>query len=216
MFWDIHTHIKRENTTEECSIFNLNIPDHLCRCGLDLQSSYYSLGIHPWKIYPELLSEHLRFIEENIQFDAVKAIGECGLDKLCDTPWELQLRAFKGQVFISEKWNKPLIIHCVKAFGELLEIKKEMKPNQAWVIHGFRGKPEQMQQLTSHGLFLSFGTRFNEDTIKEMPLDRLLLETDEAEVSIRTVYQEVTKTSNLDIKVLERQIEENVSNLFKS
>ncbi|MDL2322484.1 TatD family hydrolase [Bacteroidales bacterium OttesenSCG-928-A17] len=213
MFWDIHTHIRKKNTVEECSILNLNIPDHLCRCGLDLQNSFYSLGIHPWKIYPELLPEHLRFIEENIQFDAVRAVGECGLDKLCNTPWELQLKAFEGQIFISEKWGKPLIFHCVKAFDELLEIKKEMKPKQAWIIHGFRGKPEQMKQLTGHGIFLSFGVRFNEDTIREMPLDRLFLETDEAEVPIRAVYEDVVRVLGSGMESLERQIEKNMSHL---
>ena len=214
MFWDIHTHIKKNNTQEECSIYNLNVPNHLCRCGLDLQNSFYSLGIHPWKIYPELLSEHLRFVEENIRFDAVKAIGECGLDKLTETPWELQIRAFQSQILISEKWNKPVIIHCVKAFDELLALKRELKPKQAWIIHGFRGNPEQMRQLTDHGLFLSFGIRFNEETIREVSLDKLFLETDEAEVPVFSIYESVAQTKKISLQNLQEQIEKNFAFIF--
>ena len=203
MFLDIHTHLKRKNTAEESSIFNLNVPDHLCRCGLDLQHSFYSLGIHPWKIYPELLSEHIRYIEENIRFDAVKAVGECGLDKLCETPLDLQIKAFQAQILLSEKYEKPLIIHCVKAFDELLALKKDLNPSQTWIIHGFRGKPEQMRQLTAHGLYLSFGIHFNEDTVREIPLDQFFLETDEAEVSIREMYSAIANARRMKIEDLE-------------
>lgn len=206
MFWDIHTHIKKKNTTDECSIFNLNVPGHLCRCGLDLQNSFYSLGIHPWKIYPELLSEHLRFIEENASFNSVKAVGECGLDKLCDTPWDLQVRAFAGQIAVSEKCGKPLIIHCVKAFDELLALKKDLNPHQAWIIHGFRGKPEQMRQLINHGLFLSFGMRFNENSLREIPSEKLFMETDESTTPIKEIYQKVAEIRGVSPEDLSGQI----------
>lgn len=214
MLWDFHTHIKRDNTQKECSIYNLNVPEHLCRCGLDLQNTFYSLGIHPWKIYLELLSEHLRFIEENIHFSVVKAVGECGLDKLTPTPWDLQLRAFQAQIEISEKYQKPLIIHVVKAIDELLAIRKEFQPSQAWVIHGFRGKPEQMEQLLSHGLYFSFGIKYNEETLLRTPLDRFFLETDETTTSIRELYRSVAKLLRIDELGLINQIEDNINTIL--
>ena len=214
MFRDIHTHTPQNNTSEEMSIFNLNIPDHLCCCGLNLRNCSYSLGIHPWKIWPDLLSEQLRFIEENVHFDSVKAVGECGLDKLCDTPFEWQMRAFRGQIGISEKYHKPLIIHCVKATDELLALKKDLKPNQAWIIHGFRGKPEQMRQLTTHGFYLSFGIHFNADTLRETPPDAFFLETDEADVSIRTVYEAAADCRGLFLQNLQDRIEKNFAMIF--
>jgi len=206
MFWDVHTHVRKGNTTDESSVFNLNVPDHLCRCGLDLQNSFYSLGIHPWKIYPELLSEHLRFIEENICFDSVKTVGECGLDRVCDTPWDLQIRTFAGQIAISEKYGKPLVIHCVKAFDELLAFKKELNPSQAWIIHGFRGKPEQTEQLIRHGLYLSFGACFNEGSLRKVPLERLFLETDESAIPIKEIYQKAAEVRGITTDVLTGQI----------
>lgn len=214
MYIDIHTHLRFQEDENIFSIYNLNIPDHFCRCGLDLKDKKYSLGIHPWKINENLLSENLRFIEENGAFECVKAIGECGLDKLTDTSWSLQMRAFQAQIIISEKLKKPLIIHCVKAFDELISLKKEMNPLQPWIIHGFRGKKEQMEQLIHQGLYLSFGLKFNIDTLREAPLDKIHLETDDVEISILQVYQKVSESLNIPMETLVCQLQKNFARRF--
>ncbi|MDH8702270.1 TatD DNase family protein [Dysgonomonadaceae bacterium PH5-43] len=214
MYIDIHTHNKSINTSNTLSVYNLNVPDYHCRCGLDLQNTNYSLGIHPWNIKEQLLSEHLRYIEDNATFDCVKAIGECGLDKLTKTDWDLQVKALQAQIIISEKVNKPLIIHCVKAFDELITLKKELKPKQTWIIHGFRGKPEQMHQLINLNFCLSFGKHFNEDTIKTIPLDRLFLETDNNNSSICQIYRDITALINISEEELIIQLEKNFAQRF--
>lgn len=215
MYIDIHTHQQRQQEKDILSIYNLNVPDYYCRCGLDIENTNYSLGIHPWKINEQLLSENLRYIEENATFEKIRAIGECGLDKLAKTSWELQIRAFLSQISISEKLEKPLIIHCVKAFDELISIKKDIKPQQAWIIHGFRGKPEQMLQLTKLGFYLSFGEHFNEETIKQMPLDQMFLETDDESFSIKHTYESILKTSEIKEKTLLDQINSNYHRIFQ-
>ncbi|MCC8146515.1 MAG: TatD family hydrolase [Bacteroidales bacterium] len=213
MYINIHTHQQVEEK-DVLSIINLNVPERFCRCGLDLENTNYSLGIHPWKIHEQLLSENLRYIEGNAAFKCVKAIGECGLDKLTETSPELQERAFLAQIHISEKLGKPLIIHCVKALDELIALKKETDPRQVWMIHGFRGKPEQMHQLTKLGFFLSFGEHFNEDTIRQMPLDKMFLETDDKEISIRQVYKNVAAVLDRKEEFLIGQIESNYHAVF--
>lgn len=212
MYIDIHTHRQKKPEEAVLSVFNLNVPDRHCRCGLDLQSAY-SLGIHPWKIYDDLLAEYIRYVDENAQFDSTKAIGECGLDKLTETPWSLQLRAFEAQISIGEKHQKPLIIHCVKAFDELIALRKEIQPQQAWIIHGFRGKPQQMEQLVKQGFLLSFGEHFNEETLQQIPLDRLLLETDESTLPIQEIYRKASSVLNISEDTLLTQIERNYSSL---
>ena len=214
MFINIHTHHKSIKEENVFSIYNLNVPEHLCRCGLDLQNTSYSLGIHPWKINSQLLSENLRYIEENALFAPVKAIGECGLDKLCETPPELQIKAFQSQIIISEKVKKPLIIHCVKAFDDLIALKKEINPIQAWIIHGFRGKPELMYQLVNQGFYLSFGYRFNEETVRQMPLDKLFLETDDENISIEQIYSAVSNLLNIKEESLRLQLQKNFAQRF--
>ena len=93
MYFDIHTHKELIQDENVRSILNLNVPQLVC-CGLNLQRVYYSLGIHPWKIEEDNLSKQIDYIEKNGIFESVKMLGECGLDKQCDTPWNLQLKAF--------------------------------------------------------------------------------------------------------------------------
>ena len=80
---------------------------------------------------------------------------------------------------LSEKNSLPLILHVVKAFPEIIALKKELKPRQPWIIHGFRGKPELAKELHRHGFFLSLGERHNPDAAAIIPAERLLLESDE-------------------------------------
>lgn len=211
---DIHTHRKEEKQKNIFSLFNLNVSDYFCRCGLDLLNLYYSLGIHPWKINSQLLSQNLRYIEDNGSFNKIKAIGECGLDRLASTPWELQIRAFIAQINISEKLQKPLIIHCVKAFDELIALKKEIKPQQAWIIHGFRGKPQQMSQLTKLGFYLSFGKYYNRETVRQISREQMFLETDDSELSIIPVYEKIADILGEDLQDIQNTIESNYNKVF--
>jgi TatD DNase family protein len=210
MYWDVHAHKKEKKEDDVFSIENWEVVDST---PFDPDAGACSLGIHPWKIKEgEKLPEYLRFIEQNLPFENVKAIGECGLDKRCDTPWEWQMSAFEAQIILSEQFNKPLIIHCVKAFEELIALHKKIQPKQAWIIHGFRGKPQQMKQLVQQGFYLSFGINFNEETIRKIPLDKLLLETDDAEISIQQVYKKVSECVGLTESALMNQLSQNCKN----
>ena len=151
---DIHTH-KQEVDTQGKSIINYPL---LADSPLYMplaenvevavgRGSYYSIGIHPWEVRESNVSQQLSFLQQQLQRKQFVAVGEAGLDKLAKAPMELQLAVFKEQVKLSEKLGLPLIIHCVKAMEELLGVKKESRPQQPWIWHGFRGKPEQAVQL---------------------------------------------------------------------
>jgi TatD DNase family protein len=217
MYFDIHTHHQTRLHEKGVTVIrNLNVPDCSCSSGLqanctaDIQN--YSVGIHPWKIDENLLDEHLRFIEQNILFNCVKAVGECGLDKHCKTPWELQFRTFRSQIDLSEKFNKTLIIHCVKAFDELIALRKTIQPQQAWIIHGFRGNPQQAEQLLRQDFLFSFGSYFNEETVRKIPPNKFFLETDTIDISIQEVYRKVAKYTGLSEESLIIQIAQNCEN----
>lgn len=212
-FYDIHTHSIPSNE-HVISILNHSVGESGSFCGFDLQHQLYSLGLHPWKIREDNLSQSIDFIEKNAIFDAVKSIGECGLDKICETPWNLQEKAFIAQIKISESVQKPLIIHCVKAVDELISFKREIKPHQIWIIHGFRGKPEQACQLIKQGFFLSFGPMYNEKSLSLIPLDYFFLETDNSGETIESVYQKAAVTLGLDIELLGSILENNLKRTF--
>ena len=131
---DIHTH-RQEADSESKSIINYRLLED----SSFQEGCYYSVGIHPWKLTVADFDRQLDFLIRQLPNKQVVAIGETGLDKLAAAPMELQLTMFKKQVQLSEKHGLPLIIHCVRATDELLAVKKEFRPQQAWVWHGFRG-----------------------------------------------------------------------------
>lgn len=150
-----------------------------------------------------------------VLFDpAVVALGEAGLDKQINTPVSLQIELFTEQVKLSEEFKKPLIIHCVKAWDELLAVKKENNPEMIWVIHGFRGNGILAKQLIRKGFRLSFGPKFNPEALRVAWPDYLLAETDEATISIEEVYINIAQTLNIPIDLLALTLRKNVKEVF--
>ncbi len=149
----------------------------------------YSMGVHPWNAADFSLTE----LREAARSPLVEAIGETGLDKLKGPSMECQEAAFRGHIATSEEFRKPLIIHCVKAFDRLLALKKELKPQQRWIVHGFRGKPQLAAQLLAAGIDLSLGPAFNPFTAAIIPADRLHIETDDTDTPIAEVAAAVDK-----------------------
>ena len=107
-----------------------------------------------------------------------------------------------------------LIIHAVKVWEQLFHIRKESNPTQPWIIHGFRGNPQVTQQMVKAGFMFSLGNKFNVDSLEFIPMDSLFCETDEDEMDIREVYQQIADALNLDIEDFAAQIARNVHRVF--
>ena len=176
-FQDIHHHcINPENNRDHNRIVNLNHYEKVPSEG------YYSIGIHPWKTSQMNISDIDNAISEiacKAKNNNIVAIGECGIDMLHGANKELQEYAFRRQIELSEKLKLPLIIHMVKTSADIIRLKKELKPEQLWVIHGFRGKPELARQLTQHGIGLSFGKLYNKQSFDIVDENLKFHETDE-------------------------------------
>lgn len=140
----------------------------------------YSVGIHPWRSSVST-EEEIRRVEDIAERSEVVMIGECGLDRMCDAPMEDQMRVFRRMVALSERVGKPLVLHVVKAFGQIMDLHRTMRPRQPWIVHGFRGKPELARQLVREGMYLSFGERYNEKSLKATLPERVLQESDECQ-----------------------------------
>jgi TatD DNase family protein len=80
----------------------------------------------------------------------------------------------------------------------LLEIKKQLKPKQLWIVHGFRGKPELARQLLKSDCAISYGEHFNVESVRNTPLDKLFIETDESLQNIETIYNSVALAKGCD------------------
>lgn len=190
-FFDIHTHNKECDSRS--SILNSNEY---------ITGRRISMGIHPWDISCNW-EEQFAIIRANAYKENVCAIGECGTDKLkSPANEELQQEVFKAHALLAEEVNKPLIIHCVKGIDTIIALRKEISPEQPWIIHGFRGKPQQAEQLIKNGFYISFGDKFNIDSVKATPLERLFIESDESQKSIDKIYDEIAKVKGCSIAEL--------------
>ena len=196
MIVDIHTH--RFYPSEFLCIQNLSIQDAATILSSS-ENGFFSVGIHPWDAHIPSENEFSDLIKWAAD-KRILAIGECGLDKNSTATLPSQLLIFKKQIELSEKFQKPLIIHCVGCYNELFHLKKELKPTQVWIIHGFRGKAELASQALNNGCALSFGENFNEKSVRLNPIDKLFIETDESSLTIDTMYEKIAFIKAVNVR----------------
>ena len=175
---------------------------------------YTSIGIHPWFLTEENAESQWKALQKQVSHPSVLALGEGGLDKLKGPDMELQVKILKQQVALSEEKSLPLIIHCVKAFNELIQLKKELRPHQPWIIHGFRGKEALAIDCIRHGFYLSYGEHFQENALKATPQEKLFIETDESEVSVQEIYQSIALVHGIGLQELMESVKKNVKEVF--
>lgn len=169
-----------------------------------------SVGIHPWHITAAWETE-MQQVCRAARASNVVAIGECGIDKLKGTAdTALQTEVLAAHAALAEEVQKPLILHCVKGQEEIMKLRRQMAAKQAWIIHGFRGKPAQARQLTDAGFYLSFGERYNGDSLAATPTDRLFLETDTSTTPIYNIYKEAARLLSVSTEELAATIAQNL------
>lgn len=189
---DIHTH---HPAPQPQAVVNVS-PTDFSPAGRQL----YSVGIHPWTTVEEPSETLWEQLDKAAHHPQVVAIGECGIDLLKGGPLFRQLLVLKRQIELSESIGKPLIIHAVKADDIIMGLKRDMNPKQKWAIHGFRGKPQAAAQLSKAGIWLSFGERFNPEAPKVVPNDMLLAETDESQLTIEDIINNLSAATGHPLK----------------
>ena len=212
IFLDVHTH----SISSDENVFSIlnTYPNFI----VDYQP--FSIGIHPWFINKEKISEELLIVEQKLQNENCLALGECGLDKIAKTDFEFQKMIFEKQIQLSENYKKPLIIHCVKSHQEIIVFKKSLKPKQIWILHGFNKNLQVAESLLKNDVILSFGTAIINNknlqkVILEISLDKILLETDDSEIEIQEIYQKIASIKNIEVLKLQQKIEKNFKRIFK-
>ncbi|MDR7371668.1 TatD family hydrolase [Flavobacterium aquidurense] len=186
----------------------------------DASIPFYSIGIHPWHILTNRIAVDLKIIEEKLQTENCLAIGECGLDKRIGIPLEQQVEVFEKQLALAEKYKKPVIIHCVAAFQEIIAIKKKLKISVPMIIHGFSKNNKIAAQLIKEGFYISFGKYLLQNpelktVFQQIPNDRFLLETDTMQENIQQVYDLAANYKDLTLSELQSIISSNFESIFK-
>lgn len=211
--FNLHTHrfSNQENILELVNQYPWEFDDSI---------SFYSIGIHPWYIDESRISSDLQTIDKKLHLQNCLALGECGLDKRIDIPIEIQEKVFKAQILLAEKHQKPLILHCVAAFQEIIQIKKELNVTVPMIIHGFSKNEQTAKQLLDNGFYLSFGKYLLRNlelktVFQSVPNDKFFLETDTIEESLEEVYRLAANYKNIEIEEIKSIIQTNFEKVFR-
>lgn len=208
---DIHTH----NPEQQSQVFKL--PNVIFGKENTLAQAC-SLGIHPWYI-PDHLDQAIHQLSSEVTQTNILAIGECGLDKICETDWSLQVDTFKSQIALAQTIQKPLIIHCVRAYQEVMELLQNHNITVPIIFHGFNKKYELAQSIISKGYYLSLGTSIlngsQDRLLQEVDLSKIFLETDNKSTNIVDIYTYFCTARKISLEQLQYQLFQNFVNVFR-
>jgi TatD DNase family protein len=211
-FFNFHTH-KSANHPDVLDLVN-QYPNEF-----DESIPFYSIGIHPWYIIEEKIEVELEIIDKKLATENCLAVGECGLDKRTEVLFGLQESVFERQLLLAEKHQKPVVIHCVAAFQEVIALTKKLGITVPMIIHGFSKNQQVAKQLIDNGFYISFGKYLIknpdlESVFKSIPNNRFFLETDTIDEPIETVYALAAKYKNITIEELQEIISSNFATVF--
>lgn len=185
----------------------VNIHTHHPKSG---ERTISTLGIHPYDAEGVTTDSIFAIERTALEYDA---IGEIGLDYSTNINKEAQILVFKAQLEVARHLNKGVVIHCVKAFEEVMNILSRY--NLPFVIfHGFIGSPEQALRAAARGYYLSFGHRTfrspkSIEALKVTPANLLFFETDDSTINIEQIYRQVSEVLGIPVPMLECVTNEN-------
>lgn len=206
-FIDVHTH--KEERPGVVSIRNIFPgdfnPDNF------RGTETFSVGLHPWHIGNRDWNDEelIKILDRAALYPGMLAVGEAGLDKTINVDLELQKHFFVLQLKLSERFQRPLIIHCVRAYQEILGLRKELDAMQPWIFHGFTGSPQLARQCINSGCYLSFGAALMKSSqramasLKSLGSGDFFLETDSGDYSVEEIYckaEIILNTSEEELK----------------
>ena len=196
---------------------------------------YPTAGYHPSEAN-DISEADIMELEEFINKNKVYAIGECGLDYY----WvkdnkEQQKWVFEEQIKLSIKYDLPLVIHCRDAVSDVYEMLKKYANKAKFVMHCYSGSLEMSREFIRLGGYISLGGPVTfknaivpKEVAKEVPLDRLLIETDCPYLAptpyrgkrnessyVRNVLKEISTLREMNEEELESILDQNSISFFK-
>jgi len=198
--FDTHSHYDDEQFDSDRSALLSSLPGKgvikAVTCGVDIETSrqnqelshqfpylYFAAGFHPENLEGFTL-EDLTAIEAFAADEKCVAIGEIGLDyHWMSSTKEVQKDFFREQILLAKRLDMPVIVHDREAHGDTLDILKETKPQG--VLHCFSGSKEMAKEIIRLGMYIGLNgvatfknARKSLEVVQEIPLERLVLETD--------------------------------------
>ncbi|WP_297172844.1 TatD family hydrolase [uncultured Porphyromonas sp.] len=186
------------------------------------EGQLYSIGFHPWSLPPEgslvaLIDQMQSRLSSTPQ---IVAVGECGVDKVrSNATLSEQLVWLEVQMRLACQLDRPILLHAVRAWAEMIEIRSQMAQEFAqlppMVLHGFRARGEVAQMMLSKGFVLSFGRRYDAEALHlAYEAKAILVETDEIpnglthREAIEAVYAHLAEQLSITPELLASQVAE--------
>lgn len=211
-FVNLHTHFytHSENNLEIVNQYPNEFSDEI---------PLYSIGIHPWHIDDNRLSDDLKIIKEKLSLNNCISLGECGLDKRIEKIYSTQIAVFESQLELLQEVSKPVILHCVASFDEVISCKKNSGLSSPFIIHGFSKNYQVAKQLLNQDFHLSFGKYLlrNSDlgeVFRQIPNEKIFLETDTIAESLEEVYTFAAKCKNISVEEMKEIVWNNYQTVF--
>ena len=175
-------------------------------------ASLFSVGIHPWDAEVKSLCE----IIPALHHENCRAIGEVGLDRLRGPSMEIQRAMLLAQLNLANELQKPVIFHLVRAWDEFYALLKSKQT--PWIIHGFNS-PKQVSRLLQTKVLFSLGPASLQNPhmqpiLTQIPLNRILFETDDTASDIHQVYLDYSRATSTPLEEVYAQIEQNFLAIF--
>ena len=201
MYFDSHAHLDDRAFNQDRDEIFADLPNHgvdlIMNIGCDLSSSLRSIALaHKYPFVYAAVGSHpddadhlddnlLTMYRQLCADEKVKAIGEIGLDYHYEDPTrEVQLPAFRRQLELAAELDLPVIVHEREAHADGMELVRQF-PTVTGVFHCYSGAVEQARELVKRGWYIGFtgvvtfkNARKALEVVKDLPLDRILIETD--------------------------------------
>jgi len=212
-FLDIHCHnpfkYKNKNVVSVSSISygsssSLTIPKDIY---------WHSVAVHPWDVQEFSSLDSLNF-EKDLGHPRCIMIGETGLDR-ARANFELQQEFFLKHLEIAKRLALPVMLHCVRAYNEVQRLLSKVNLRAPVIFHDYHGTLQETQTLMSKNCYFSFGPRLTHastkllEALKEIPSSRIFLETDDASIHIREVYECYSSLAGIKMEDLKLEILDN-------
>ena len=253
---DTHSHIFSEEFKEDLSeviarakeigvekIFMPNIDDTSVEDMLNVCQAYPDycfpmIGFHPTSVEgPDAIYKVREMKKHLVEGHPYIAVGEVGLDLYWDKTWlKEQQQILEEQIQWALEWKLPLVIHCREAFPELFQVLEPYKHTElTGVFHSFTGTVDEARELMDYSRFMvgingvvTFKKSTLPEVLKEVPLTKLVLETDSPYLApvpfrgkrnetsyVKRVAVKLAELYGMEIGEVERQTTENALKVFK-
>lgn len=212
-FVNIHTH---HSLLPRYEILNC----HIANDTPDNHALQYSVGLHPWDASYTTWNRYKEQVMLCGIQDNIVSIGETGIDGLRGVSKNEQQDIFLDHVRIAEDLQKPIIIHCVRAFQEIISCKKDTRSTVPWIFHGFSSRRSIAENVLSHGCFLSFGAAILhnvphlEEVCKMVPENMFFIENDDKTVPVSNIYEKIADLRSIPVESLQELLYKQWQKIF--